>query len=191
MENNNNDRINNQKQTFSLLLLVVANLIYVFATMGLGSIFTLFIMNAPFCFDSIQISNFSVFSTILSLFVSLLISKFIRVNDIIICILSTISQFASVFCYIYAKDPYYIFLGSAIASPAGLEYGYVRSIVSKSVARHEVADALSLILIVDTIVGVAASVIFQVLYASVVSTGLTSLFAFSNGFVLMAVICHM
>lgn len=168
----------------------MANLIYLFGAVGVGSIFTLFIMNAPFCFDSIQISNFSVFATVLSLFVSLLISKFIRVNDVIICILSTLSYFVSIFFFILAQDATFIYLGSAIASPAGLEYGYVRSIVSKSVAKEEVADALSLILIVDTIGGVAASMVFQILYASIVSNGITTLFSFANGFVLIATICH-
>lgn len=179
-----------RKQTFSLLLLVAANLIYLFGTVGVGSIFTLFIMNAPFCFDSIQISNFSVFATVLSLFVSLLISKFIRVNDVIICILSTLSYFVSIFFFILAQDATFIYLGSAISSPAGLEYGYVRSIVSKSVAKEEIADALSLILIVDTIGGVVASMVFQILYASIVSNGITTLFSFANGFVLIATICH-
>lgn len=168
-----------------------ANFIYVFGTVGIGSIFTLFIMNAPYCFDSIQISNFSVFSTVVSLLVSLLISKFVRVNDLIICILATASYFAAVFCYIFGGTTYDIYLASVIGSPAGLEYGYVRSIVSKSVERDEVGDALSLILIIDTFIGVAASIIFQILYSQIVAKGASFLFSFSNGFILIALICHM
>lgn len=78
-----------------------------------------------------------------------------------------------------------------IASIAGLEYGYVRSIVSKSVEKDEVADALSLILIVDTFIGVVSMVLFPILYSHIVSKGISILFSFSNGFVLMALICHM
>lgn len=180
-----------RKQTFVLLLIVFANFIYVFGTVGIGSIFTLFIMNAPFCFDSVQISNFSVFSTLISLMVSLFISKFIRVNDLIICIISTASYFSAVFCYIFGRSTYDIYLSSVIGSPAGLEYGYVRSIVSKSVEKNEVADALSFILIIDTIIGVVASVVFQILYESIVSKGISILFSFSNGFILIALVCHM
>lgn len=180
-----------RKQTFVLLLIVFANFVFVFGTVGIGSIFTLFIMNAPFCFDPIEISNFSVFSTIISLLVSLFISKFVRVNDLLICILSTASYFGAVFCYIFGSSTRDIYLASVIGSPAGLEYGYVRSIVSKSVERDEVADALSLILIVDTIIGVTASIVFQILYSQIVSKGITILFSFSNGFVLIALICHM
>lgn len=179
------------KQTFVLLLIVFANFVYNFGTIGIGSIFTLFIMNAPYCFDSVQISNYSVFSTVISLFMSLFVSKFIKINDVLICILSVGSYFASVLCYIYGNSIYHIYLGAIIASIAGLEYGYVRSIVSKSVEKNEVADALSLILIVDTFIAVVSSVIFPVLYSSIVSKGIGILFSFSNGFVLMAFICHM
>ena len=78
-----------------------------------------------------------------------------------------------------------------MASVSGLEYGYVRSIVSKSVEKHEVSDALSLILIVDTIVAVFAMSLFPVLYSNVVSKGISILFSFSNGFILITLICHM
>jgi len=180
-----------RKQTFVLLLIVFANFLYNFGTIGIGSIFTLFIMNAPFCFDSIDISNFSVFSTVLSLVVSLLVSKFKRVKDLLICIVSVASFFASVFCYIYGTNIYYVYLGAAISSLAGLEYGYVRSIVSKSVDKKEVADALSLILIVDTIIAVVSSIVFPIFYSKTVSKGVGLLFGFSNGFILITLICHM
>jgi hypothetical protein len=179
------------KQTFVLLLIVFANFIYNFGTVGIGSIFGLFIMNTPFCFDSVQISNYTVFATLVSLFMSLMVSKFLKINDVLICILSVASYFGSVFCYIYGTTPHYIYLGAVIGSISGLEYGYVRSIVSKSVEKHEVADALSLILIVDTCIAVVSNVLFPILYSSIVSNGIGILLAFSNGFILMAMIFHM
>lgn len=178
------------KQTFVLLLIVFANFVYNFGTIGIGSIFTLFIMNAPFCFDSIDISNFSVFSTVLSLVVSLFVSKFIKVSDLLICIVSVASFFGSVFCYIYGGNSFYVYLGAGISSLAGLEYGYVRSIISKSVDKKEVADALSLILIVDTVIAVVSSIVFPIFYSKTVSKGIGLLFGFSNGFILIALICH-
>lgn len=179
------------RNTFVLLLIVFANFIYNFGTIGIGSIFTLFIMNAPYCFDSVQISNYSVFSTLISLLMSLFVSKFVKINDVLVCIFSVASYFASVLCYIYGNSIYHIYIGAIIASIAGLEYGYVRSIVSKSVEKSEVSDALSLILIVDTIIAVASSVLFPILYSSIVSKGIGILFSFSNGFILIALICHM
>ena len=195
--NNNSDKIIVQehthlsKQTFVLLLIVFANFIYCFGTLGIGSIFTLFLMNTPYCFDSVQISNYSVYSTIVSLVASLLVSRFLKVNDLIICILSVLSYFVSVLCYIFGNTTSYLYLGASIASISGLEYGYIRSIVSKSVEKDEVADALSLILIVDTFIAVVSNVLFPILYSSIVSKGISILFAFSNGFVLIALICHM
>ncbi len=63
-----NSLLNNQKkQTCVLLLVVFVNFIYVFGTQGIASIFTLYIMNAPYCFDSIEISQFSIFTTVVSL----------------------------------------------------------------------------------------------------------------------------
>ncbi|RNA16674.1 proton-coupled folate transporter-like [Brachionus plicatilis] len=194
--NNNPDEIIVQehtklsKQTFVLLLIVFANFIYCFGSLGIGSIFTLFLMNKPYCFDSVQISNYSVFATIVSLVASLLVSKFLKVNDLIICILSVLSYFVSVLCYIFGNSTDYIYLGAVVASISGLEYGYIRSIVSKSVEKNEVADALSLILIVDTFVAVVSNVLFPILYSTIVSKGINILFAFSNGFVLIALVCH-
>ena len=63
-ETNNNEF---KKQTFVLLLVVFTNFIFVFGTQGISSIFTLYIMNAPYCFDSIQISEYSIFTTLVSL----------------------------------------------------------------------------------------------------------------------------
>lgn len=101
-----------EKQTLALFLIIFANFIYNFGTNGISSIFTLFIMNAPYCFDSIAISHYSIFSTVFALVMSLFVSKFIRVNEVIICIISVASYFASVFCYIYGTDVNYIYLGN-------------------------------------------------------------------------------
>lgn len=106
-----NGQRNLRKQTFVLLLIVFANFLYNFGTNGIGSIFTLFIMNAPYCFDSVQISNYSVFATVISLVMSLLVSKFVKINDLLICILSIASYFASVICYIYGNSVFDIYLG--------------------------------------------------------------------------------
>ena len=74
---------------------------------------------------------------------------------------------------------------------SGLEFGYIRSIVSKSVGQHEVGDALSFILIVDTFIGVVAMIVFPMLYSFIVSRGIRYLFMFSNIFVFIAFVCHM
>jgi MFS family permease len=98
------------KQTFVLLLIVFANFVYCFAASGIGSIFTLFIMNAPFCFNAVQISQFSVFATIVSLSVSFFVSKFVRVNDLLICLVSVASYFAALLCYIYGNTIFHVYL---------------------------------------------------------------------------------
>lgn len=100
-----------RKQTFILFLIVFANFIFCFGAIGVGSIFTLFLMNKPFCFDSIEISNYTIFSTLTSLVMTLLVSKFVKVNDLLVCIISIGTYFLSVFCYIYGDSIAYIYLG--------------------------------------------------------------------------------
>lgn len=180
-----------QKQTWVLLTIVLANFIYVFGANGIGSIFTLFIMNSPFCFDSIEISKYSVFSTFVQLVFSMIISKFLRINDLIICCFSVLSLFSSVFFYIYGNSAIYIYAGALISSIAGLQCTYARSIVSKSVAKSEVSDALCLVLLVDTFIAVLSNIVFPVLYAKIVSKGITLLFWFSNFFILIALLLNM
>lgn len=180
-----------KKQTWVLLTIVLANFIYNFGTNGIGSIFTLFIMNSPFCFDSIEISKYQVFSTLVSLTFSLIVSKFIRVNDLIICCLSVLSYFGSVFFYIYGNSVIYIYAGALVSSIAGLQYTYARSIVSKSVEKSEVSDALCLILIVDTFIGVLSIIIFPIIYSKLVTNSVATIFWFSNFFILLTFILNL
>jgi hypothetical protein len=71
-----------------------------------------------------------------------------------------------------------------------LEFGYVRSIVSKSVDKSEVDDSLSLIIIVDTAMIVASSLFFPLIYRKVVGEGASVLFVISNAFALLAFVYH-
>lgn len=180
-----------KKQTWVLLTIVLANFLYNFGTNGIGSIFTLFIMNWPYCFDPIEISKYQVFSTLVSLIFSMIVSKFIRVNDLIICCLSVLSFFGSVFFYIYGNSAIYIYAGALVSSIAGLQYTYARSIVSKSVSKTEVSDALCLILIVDTFIGVISIIIFPVIYSKLVSTSVVAIFWFSNLFVFLTFLLNL
>lgn len=180
-----------RRQSYVLILIVFANFLYNFSGNGLNSIFTLFIMNEPFCFDSIAISNYSLFATVVSLTMSLVVSKFIKCNDLLICIFSVLSHFCNVFCYIYGKTPFLIYLGAVIGCISGLEYGYARSIISKSFKKEEVPDALSLIVTIDTFIGVVSVIIFPVMYAKLVSSGVEILFYICEGVILMVLLCHM
>lgn len=148
-------------------------------------------MNAPFCFDSVQISNFTVFSTSLALLVSLFISKCIRINDILICVLATAFYFGSTFFLMFGKSLIHIYMFSVVVSPYELEYSYVRSIVSKSVGKDELSDALSLILMAETITIFMGSAVFQYIYSSTVSGGITVLLWIAGGILLASTVCHM
>ena len=180
-----------RRQAFIIMNIVLANFVYNLSGAGLGAIFTLFIMNEPYCFDSIDISNYTLFSTVVSLVMSLLVSKCFRVNDLLICILSVLSHFASIFCYIFGETNYYIYLGSIISSIAGLEYGYVRSIVSKSFSKQQVPDALSLIVTVDTFINVVSVIVFPIMYAKLVSTNVKIIFYIINAVNLVVLFLHL
>ena len=121
----------------------------------------------------------------------LFVSKFIRINDLLICAFSCASYFASIFCYIFGHSKFYIYLGSVVKSISGLQYGYARSIISKSMAKGDVSDALSLIMIVDTIVLVVSTILFPIIYSNIVAQGISLLFYFSNGFILLSLCLNM
>ncbi len=94
------------KQSGVLLLVVFVNFVYVFATQGIASIFTLYIMNAPYCFDSVDISQFSIFTTVVSLVSHILFfspSKKLKFKKIFCdqsssCVCSSLSSFALTIC---------------------------------------------------------------------------------------------
>jgi hypothetical protein len=193
-ENSNSNSsigIDKPRQYVVLILLVVANLIYCFGANGVGSIFTLYTMNIPFNWGSIEISTFTFYNTLLSLFLSLVVSKFLKIDDIIICFLSAFSYFISLFIFGFATTSAYIYLGAGVSAISGLEFGYVRSIVSKLVTKYEVADALTLITVVDTFAAVVASIILPYIYSNYVSTMNRLIFFIVAPFIATTCILHL
>ena len=82
----------------------------------------------------------------------------------------------------FLTNAFFYYLAAIISSIAGLEFGYIRSVISKSVDKKEVSDALSFILIVDTFIAVVSTIVYPILYSFVVSMGIKYLFMFSNIF---------
>ena len=132
-----------KKNTFALFTMIGANSIVCFVQSGTKSIFTLFLMDYPLCFDSIARSNYSIFSQAVSIVLSSLVSKLLRINDMLICMLAVGTYATSFLCLVFGKSTLYIYICSILASLVGLQYGFVKSAVSKSMNSHEVADALS------------------------------------------------
>ena len=99
------------RQRFVIILVVVANLIYCLASGGISSIFTLFIMNTPFCWDSVHISTFSAYTTVVHLISSLIITRFVRINDILLCIASALSHLTSLVLYGFAINSLGVYAG--------------------------------------------------------------------------------
>ena len=102
------------RQRLVINLVIFANLIYCLAGGGIGSIFTLYIMNTPFCWDSVHISYFSVYSTLVHFISSLIVTRFIKVNDILICICSALSYVTALVLYAVATDSMGIYIGKLI-----------------------------------------------------------------------------
>jgi hypothetical protein len=100
-----------RRQRAILILLVSANVVYIFGSAGIASIFTLFLMNAPLCWDSIYISVFNVYSTVTSLVCSLIVSRYLRVNEIAICIVSILTNMVSSVMYGFTKDLVGVYIG--------------------------------------------------------------------------------
>jgi hypothetical protein len=178
------------RQRSVLILVVVANMIYCFVANGIGSIFSLYIMNAPFCWDPIEISTFSLFNTVLNLFLSLMISKFCKVNDILIMITSAFTYFFSLIIYGYAKTSVLLYVAAGVSAISGLEFGYTRSIVSKLVTNYEISDALTLISVVDTTTAVMASIMVPYIYGKMVSDLVSFIFFWLAGIVLVTISLH-
>lgn len=178
------------RQRAVLILVVVANMIYCFAANGIGSIFSLYVMNAPFCWDPIEISAFSLYNTVLNLFLSLLISKFCRVHDILICISSAFTNLVSLVVYGYAKTSVMVYAAAGISAIAGLEFSYARSIVSKLVTKYEISDAFTLISVVDTTTAVMANILVPYIYGKMVSDLVSFIFFWLAGIILVTISLH-
>ena len=139
-----------KKQSFVLLLIVAANVLFSFVINGasiVSSIFQLFVMNYPFCFDSVGLSSFTTFATIASIVACFVVSKLLRVNDLIVATLAICSLLGSYLCYIFGKTTSLIYAGAAISSISTLEFSYVKSAISKNMHPSEIADAFSLSII--------------------------------------------
>ena len=179
------------RQRCVIIFVVIANLVYCAAGAGVNSIFTLFIMNTPFCWDSVHISTFTLYTTIIHFISSVLVSRFLRVNDILTCIASAASYFATLFLYAFATNSLGIYIGSTAAAISGLEFGLARSFVSKLVTKHEVADALTFIACVDTLTSVMATIIFPFIYEKLVDSHLNILFFIAACFTLITITFHL
>lgn len=110
-DNDANKKSDDIRQRLVMILVVTANLIYNGGAGGIGAIFTLYLLNTPFCWDSIHLSVYSVYATIVGFSTALIVSKFIKINDILICIASSISYFASLFVYAFASQTRDIYIG--------------------------------------------------------------------------------
>jgi len=131
-----------------------------------------------------------IFSGIVSLIFSLIVSKFLKINDLLICCMAVFTYFGSVFFYIYGSSIIYIYAGALVSSISMLQFTYARSVVSKSVAKEEVSDALCLIILVDTFISVLSVILFPMIYSKIVSKGVTNLFWFSNSIIFVAFILN-
>ena len=136
-----------KKQSHVLILIVFANEIFKFISTGTSTtagVFQLFIINNPFCFDSVDISYFNAYTTILSIVACFVVARFVRLPDLAICIMAVSSQMFAFLFFIFGKTTVFIYIGSAVSSIYILQFGYVQSIISKSMHKSEISDALAL-----------------------------------------------
>ena len=132
-----------KKPTCILMMIVCASAILCLVQNGATSVFGLFLMDYPLCFDSLGRSHYALFSTAVSVVLCLLVSKFLRVTDLLICMMAVGTYGISFLFFIYGKRVEYVYIGAAVSSLVGLQYGFAKSAVSKSMIKSEVADALS------------------------------------------------
>lgn len=143
-----------------------------FATLSLSvigefSIETLFVLNSPFCWDSVKIGNFSAVMSFLSPIFTLTIFKLMQRCMTPELIGSTTFLFFIARCFIkaFAVNDFMIYVSGIIGSPGLLSFAMIRTIVSHLTDPSEQGSVFAGLGTVEALCGMTSSVMLNTIYA--------------------------
>jgi len=173
-----------------LILTIFLRMLALFGTMQVAYLYT----RNKFQWDTAAFSKFTTADTAICLtggLITLITMKTLKVGDSVIGVFSAIGFVISNLCFAAAQSGWGMYLGAVLQMFSGLITIVMRSMLSKCVAKDELAKAFSFVSIGEACMPIVAGIIFNLLYSSTVATfpGLVfMLSAFLHGIILLSFI---
>ena len=159
-----------KKKSISLLLTLFANFFFILAANGFAPLLW-FLLNAPFCWTSKDLGNYSALGAISSAVLSLLgmevLSK-VGASDALICVMSHAFFCASALWTAFARYSWQLYLGLFISAFSGYQGTLTASMMSKCLESNERTHAFTFVTGMNTIVSAFANSLFNWVYARTV-----------------------
>ncbi|CAF3283465.1 unnamed protein product [Rotaria sp. Silwood2] len=159
-----------RKKSFSLLLILLAYASYGFTCTSL-IVLLLYLLNAPFCWSSEHIGNYSAIALISLGILSLLGMKIltkIGACDIIICIISHIFFCIALLWLAFAQYDWQMYVGLIFSSFSGYQNLLTLPMISKWLQPYERTNMFTLVTEINAIMKVIGCCFFNWIYARTV-----------------------
>ncbi|KAJ6662307.1 hypothetical protein lerEdw1_012471 [Lerista edwardsae] len=154
----------------SIILMLCIFMVYLFTMFGGLSLFTLYELNAPLCWDEIYIGYGSAASTLVSLtgFLGVVVlSRYLR--DIYLVFLGIFSYIGGIVMAAFANTTLLIFLVRVPCFLSSMPVPVVRAMLSKTVLPTQQGALFACIAGLEVITGTAAVAVFSSIYAKTVA----------------------
>ena len=159
-----------RKKSLSLLLTLLAYASFSFIYTAF-IVLLLYLLNAPFCWTSKEIGNYSASALITFAILSVLGMKVLTklgAGDIIICIISHTFFFIASIWIAFAQSNWQLYAGLVLCSFAGYQNLLTLSMISKWLEPYERTNAFTLVTEINTIMKVLGYCFFNWVYARTV-----------------------
>ncbi|CAF1936484.1 unnamed protein product [Rotaria magnacalcarata] len=161
----------NSKKSASLLLTLISNMFYTLASTTFAP-FVWFLLNAPFCWSSQNIGNYSAFAAISYAILSVLGMQALTqagASDAVICLISHMFFLASNLWLAFASSAWELYAGLLVSAFSGYQGSLTMSMMAKWLAPHERPHAFTLVTEINTIMTTFGTTFFTWVYARTVA----------------------
>jgi len=159
-----------QKKSTSLFLTLFANMFYTLASSAFAP-FLWFLLNAPFCWTSKNIGNYSALAAISYAVLSLLGMQALTAagaSDAIICLISHMFFCASSLWLAFARHDWELYAGLVVSAFSGYQGSLTMSMMSKYLEPYERTNAFAFVTEINTIITAFGTTFFNWVYARTV-----------------------
>lgn len=181
------------RKSISILLILFSYMFYLLACASFTS-FLWFVLDAPFCWSSVKIGNYTALSLIAFAIFSFLGMKFftyIGANDIIICIFSHLCFAISSLWTAFSKYSWQLYAGLLITPFADYQNSLTIPMISKFVEPHERNYAFALTAEISTIISNFGEALFNWIYGVTINHSRIFNLLLATGFSLVAFLLNM
>lgn len=158
------------KKSTSLFLTLFANIFYTFASSTFAP-FLWFLLNAPFCWSSKNIGNYSALAAISYAVLSVLGMQALTTagaSDAIICFISHLFFFSSTLWLAFSRHDWELYAGLVVSAFSGYQGSLTMSMMTKCLEPHERANAFTFVTEINTIITAVGTTFFNWVYARTV-----------------------